>query len=567
MKKTIKSILLIGALAIGAGSLASCSDDDDSYMSRLFRPVVSTDDITAGIDNNKKAYIYFSWDDYASANKYIIKLVTEDGSDSLKYAVNTNEIMVSDLLYDTNYNISIRAVDTISGKESRDYVFSVTSADYPTKLKSLATTDIIDVGARIAWDNSEGDANYDSLQVVAASNDSLVNTYVLTDADRAASEKIINGLSASTSYKVKAYIAGEYQGKKSFKTVGAENFGDDEVVDMRNVEESKLYKCLSVSSGSAYDGLLDSLIATKGSDKNITIVLPGGADIKMPTMNLKDTDKRIKFVTGLTLAGNANICVAGNFAIAAGTHVGSVVFDKINFTDAPLDGKDKDGSNFGGTYLFNLSGSGASIDTIKITNCNIKYKRGVCRLQNAVTVGNFTIDNCIVDSIGGYGIVNCDANNAIVDYATITNSTFANCEKFIVVNSGKKDNIINNVKVANCTFAFCIANTKPFFDMKDRELKTYTLDNCLFGKPGPLNKEEVADGITGYSGSIAPSCNDCYFTSDFLWQKDAETGEAKAALSGTTLKGSTSDIFKSPNTSDFTIMASEARGIGDPRWY
>ncbi len=567
MKKTIKSILLLGALAIGAGTLASCSDDDDSYMSRLFRPVVSTDNITAGVDNNKKAYIYFSWDDYASANKYIIKLVTEDGSDSLKYAVNTTEIMVNNLLYDTNYNISIRAVDTISGKESRDYVFTVTSADYPTKLKTPGTTDIIDVGARIAWDNSEGDANYDSLQVVKASNDSVISTYVLTDEDRAVSEKVISGLKANTNYRVKAYIAGEYQGKKNFKTVAAEDFGDDLVVDMRNVEESKLYKCLSISSDSQYDGLLDSLISVNPL-KNITIVLPGGADIKMPTMNLKKgTEKRIKFVTGLTLAGNANICVAGNFAIAADVHVSSLVFDKINFTDAPLDGKDKDGSNFGGTYLFNLNGAGASIDTIKITNSNIKYKRGVCRLQNAVTIGNFTIDNCIVDSIGGYGIVNCDANKSTVDYVTITNSTFANCEKFIVVNSGKTDNSINNVKVANCTFAYCIANTKSFFDMKDRELKTYTLDNCLFGKPGPHNKEEVTDGITGYSGSIAPSCNDCYFASDFLWQKNAETGEAKAALSGTTLKGATSDIFKSPDTSDFTVMSSEARGIGDPRWY
>lgn len=566
MKKTIKSILLIGALTMGAGAVTSCSDDDDSYMSRLFRPVVSSDNIVTGIDADMKSYITFSWDDYADANQYAITLSTEDGTTSLTKNVEGSEVTFTDLQYDINYNIAIKAMNTLNGLESKDYKFSVRSADYPTRLKAIETTDIIDVGARIKWDNTDGDANYDSLQIVQTSNDSIVHTYALTEQDKANAEKIVSGLKATTNYQVKAYIAGAYQGKRSFKTTASEDYGSDVVIDMRKVDENDIYKCLSISSESSFDGLLDSLIATY-PDQNITIVLPGGADVRMATMKLKATTGRIKLTTGLTLAGNANVCVAGNFDVTAGMAVGGVEFDKLNFTEAPLDGKNKGDSNFGGTYLFNFDGKDATIGSVKISNCNIKYKRGVCRIKNAVAIGSFTIDNCVVDSIGGYGIVNCDANNSTVDNVTVTNCTFSNCEKFIVVSSSKSGNIINNVQVANCTFVYCIADSKPFVDMKDRELQTYTLTNCLFGAPGPLNKDAVANGITGFSGSIAPTCNDCYFASDFLWQKDATTGEVKAALSGTTLKATTQELFKSPLTSDFTIIAKEANGVGDPRWY
>ena len=57
MKKIIKSIMLVAAVVAGMGAMTSCSDDDDSNPSRLFRPVVSEDDIVTGVDENKIIYL------------------------------------------------------------------------------------------------------------------------------------------------------------------------------------------------------------------------------------------------------------------------------------------------------------------------------------------------------------------------------------------------------------------------------------------------------------------------------------------------------------------------------
>ena len=82
MKKIIKSIMLVAAVVAGMGAMTSCSDDDDSNPSRLFRPVVSEDDIVTGVDENKIPYIKFSWDNYRGASQYVITLATEDGSEN-----------------------------------------------------------------------------------------------------------------------------------------------------------------------------------------------------------------------------------------------------------------------------------------------------------------------------------------------------------------------------------------------------------------------------------------------------------------------------------------------------
>ena len=577
MKKIIKSIMLVAAVVAGMGAMTSCSDDDDSNPSRLFRPVVSEDDIVTGVDENKIPYIKVSWDNYSGASQYVITLATEDGSENYTQTVDTCMVKFTGLNYDTKYNVSVRSENPATGLSSKDYTFTATSADYPTMLKSLATTDIIDVQARVQWNNESGEANYDSLLVREASSGEDVVGYKLTDEEKAACSKIVSGLKPTTTYQVIAFADDKYLGKRTFKTAASENYAG-KVCDLRGLDAETAYKAFSVGTGSSYLNLIDSLVK-ENPGEDIVVVLEGGVNYRMQTMMLSSTDPigKITFVTGLTLEGLANICVAGNFDVSADTHVASIAFDKINFTDAPDENKPKTASNYGGTYLFNIAGKGAMIDEIKITNSTIKYKRGVCRIKdNPSTIKNFIIDNCVVDSIAGYGIINADCDGSVVDNVKVTNSTFSNCEKTFVVNAGKNGNIINNLNVENCTFVYCVADNKPFIEMKDREFKTCKLKNCVIGRIMPLSKyradkDPTADdkvvGITGYAGSFKPQCDEVYFTTDVIWAKNAETGEPKAPLDGTTVSTDTKGSFKNPLKGDFTIINKELKQVGDPRWY
>ena len=52
MKKIFKSMLLFMAVTAGLGFLASCSDDDLPAADGLFRPVIDSDNISHGLDEN-----------------------------------------------------------------------------------------------------------------------------------------------------------------------------------------------------------------------------------------------------------------------------------------------------------------------------------------------------------------------------------------------------------------------------------------------------------------------------------------------------------------------------------
>ena len=560
MKNIYKSLWLLGAVTAGLGCFTSCSDDD-STMSRLFRPVLGEDAFTIGLDANQIPYITIEWDDYSDADMYVLTLIPTDGSDSIVVETAEATYTFNNLEYDMEYNVKIKATSS-KIPESKVYQTSVTTLDFPTMLENVSGSDIIDTQARIRW---EGEVQYDTLKVYKVKNDELAAKIELTETDLQAGEVIVRGLSPKTEYRVEAYMGTVYKGKKLFATSAAEDFGgieDEEgnvigVVDLRNLTADESYKL--------FDGeYIDSVAAAHGG--NVTFVLQGGVTYKMPTLKLNSTGT-VKFVTGLSLAGEAIFAVAGNFDIQANSQIGGIVLDKIFFTD--IEDKPKTGSNYGGTYLFNFDGAGSSIDSIVITNSIIKYKRGVMRLKNSTTVNRFIMDNCVLDSIGGYGIANADNSGAVVRNIKMTNTTLSNCEKTFVGTKGLDE--MESINIENCTFVYCIANSKPFVDYKGKVVPEFNIKNCLFGIAGKNTADAVADGITGWSGDAKPACDKCYFTSDLLWTMDAATGAPKAALDGEALSATTDELFVAPLESNFKLSNHEdvkaLKNIGDPRWH
>ena len=452
---------------------------------------------------------------------------------------------------------------------SKPFTLTTTSLDYPTSLSNLSATDIIDIAARVRW--AEG-VNYDRLMVYKDSNDSLVAELPLSLDDNIAAQKIIENLEPRTTYRVEAYSGSDYKGKKRFTTAASEKFSG-EVVDLRGLDANTAWKWFSVGSGSSFANTLDSLIKTQYQDKDITIVLEGGTRYRISTIELPATTGTITFVTGLSLAGEAQMGVEGNFRVAGGSTVGGVIFDKIALTDT--ENKPRTDNHYGATYVFNLNQSDGNIGNLEFHNCSIKYKRGICRIQTAASIQNVIIDNCIIDSISGYGITNADNAKADIQNVKITNTTVSNAEKICVGTKGLQP---NSLVVENCTFVFTVADTKPFFDFKSSNWAAFkdkfTFKNCLIGQAGRSKAEgELATtGITGWSGDLQPECDELYFTSDLLWQPTSEEDPApKAAFPGTTLSSNTAQTFKNAMESNFQIITDELGGTkptpGDPRWY
>lgn len=551
MKKIFKSTLLFMAIAAGAGTLASCSDDDLPAADALFRPVISDDNITHGLDGDNVPFMVIEWDNYSTANKYVVKIAANDGSDERTIETNELTCRFDGLQYDREYNISIHSENTANGMSSKDFTITTTTLDFPTNLASVQSSDIIDTQARIKWSSPEGVVNIDSIAIFHDSKDSLVAGVKLTEEEIGANEVIVRNLEPKTGYRVEAYLNEAYKGKKRFTTAASENYTGN-VIDLRGYNAEESYKLLTQT-------FIDSILAENlYKDQDLTIVLQGGMQYRLPTLTVPATTGTLTFTTGLSLAGRAMFDVTGNFTVAAGSEVNGFTFEKLDFSAAtqPTD------NNYGGKYLFNIGNAGASIGSVDIKDCNIKWKRGVIRIQTSAKIENVTIDNCMFDSIAGYGIVNADNGEAEINNIKVSNSTFSTCQVLFTNTKGKKPNAVS---IENCTFWRCGADKKFILDFKGKDIVP-SVKNCLFG---PSFGET---GLEFWSGDVTPKSESNFFTSDLVWRvKSEEDPTPKAQLDGTTLSTDVPGTFKDAENDDFTVISNELGGSkptpGDPRWY
>lgn len=565
MKKIIKSIWLFAAVTMGLGTtLVSCGDDDNlTTADALFRPIISEDDnIEVGLDENNVPYIVVTWDNYTDANQYTVKVESVDGTDSKEIKTDKTSCRFDNLQYDKEYFVKISSANTNTGLASKEYSVTTTTLDFPTNLITPASTDIIDIAARIKW---KGGNSYDMLKIIKEDNDSLVAEITLTEEDNASLEKIVTGLQPKTTYKVEAYKDGKYQGKKRVTTVAAENY-KGVVIDLRDMDAKESLKWISTEN-------LDSIVQLN-PDQDIVFVLQGGMHYRLQTVKLPSTTGTLKFVTGLTLHGNAVWNVTGNFDLDKDVNLGGVAFEKIEFTDD--ESKPKTGSNYGGTYLFNPQ-SNAVMGTVSLKSCTVRYKRGILRIRSTNVVENFIADDCIFEYIGGYGITNVDNNGAAIRNIKVSNCTFANCVR-LFVNTKSKDDSAKKVEIENCTFVYMAGVSRGLIELQENEIPGgISIKNCIYGSAGEIHTEpqpaEGEGGIKGWTGAVVPKVENCYFTSDLIWRMK-EDGSLENPFDGTTLSTDTKGTFKNPNPEgelmpgDYTLINAEAikAKVGDPRW-
>lgn len=572
MKKIFKTLLLFAAVTTGMGTFTSCSSDKDlPKADALFRPIINTNDnLELGLTESFVPYMIVKWDNYTDANQYTVKVVPVDASVAAK-EVTTSELTCrfDGLEYDKEYFVYISSANTNTGLSSKEFSITATTPDYPTQLKTPTVTDIIDTQVRIKW----GDTSYSSLKIYKDSNDSLVTDTIVSDDINAAKEIILKGLKQKTTYRVEAYVDNSYQGKKRFTTVASENY-NGVVFDLREMDEATAKSYISTAQ-----------IATDveaNSGKDIVYVLSGGTTYKIAGGTaIPATENSVKFVTGLTLSGNAKFVSGGGFAIAKGANVKSIEFEKIDFisdkfADADAIAKSSDKS-FGGRQVFNINGVKSTLSNISFKNCSMQGYRAVVRSQaDGDNITNVTLEDCLINGIGDQAVLTTTNKKGGWEKVVIKNCTFTNIVMLCDFRSATvKNNLPMDMTIENCTFCYAPmeaanANT-PLFRVGDNT--TITVKNTLFG-PAMASVKPFTASTTGsvfVTGNPTVSVEQSYKT-DFAW---TSIGEGEAAtiypLEGLAELGlSESALWSAPASGNYSIIGKvsgvDFSKLGDSRW-
>lgn len=543
MKNIFKYSLIALVATVFSSFFISCEDDDLGSADRLFRPQIN-ETLIGG------TYFQVKWDRYQGAEKFELQLSVDSFKTVLRdIETDTTLYMFDALEYDTKYQLRIRSIG--SNIQSEYFVSKdITTNDYPTKMITPVADDQLDIKVRVKWE----DVNYDYFEVL--SGDSVYATIPVTSGENAKKEIIITDLLPEKTYKIAAYIAspsgeGLYQGKKSYKTIKSPVL-KGAIVDLRAYSDSESLNLITQS-------FIDS-IATEYPGELITYVLNAGT-----TYNINNTvlfHSSVNFVPGLSFGSTqATFAIDNNFGIQPSITAKSVNFERIVFTDGPT--KKKTDANFGGTYLFNFNSASDKcvIDSLTFNSCVIKYKRGVIRTQAEATLNTLIFNDCLIDSIGGYGVVNSGHDQAIVKDIIIKNSTISHSEKVLVGGKALSTNSILMDQVTVCWAPKGAGNY--ILDFNTNTVPGgIKLTKCLFGKG-----ETTIRGIRSSASDI--TINQSYKASDLEWTLNAAGDAPMYPIDDLIPVKTTSVIFKNPTDNDYTIIDNDAKDkkAGDPRWF
>lgn len=552
MKKNMKLntiIMTLAAALLGAGALVSCQQEKVlPEPDALFRPIPNNPEY--GGD-----WIEVSWDKYEGADYFELQIVGKDGLNET-VQTDTTFYRFEGLNYDTSYDIMLRSLSRSTGLTSRFYqLATVTTNDFPTRLNPVTA---IDNTARVSWTDETITRLVFFSYELDEDGERIETEYSEFAVPAGTDLAEVTDLLPGTSYVVYAYDGETYKGKKLFKTAAAEEYSGV-VVDLRKVSGDEAY---GIFTQDYVNGFIDA-----NPDQDITFVLAGGTHYELATVNINATAGTVSIVTGLSFEGKATFEVSGNFAVNEGCAVNRILIKDVLFTEHP--NKTKESSNFGGCYLFNFNKANASLQTLELVNCDIRYKRGVCRSQTTATIENYIIDGCTFDYIGGYGISNADNAAAYIRNIDVKNSTFGHCEKLFVSSKPTEKEV--NINVENCTFIWMLGTSTLILDMNTMNLNA-SFKNCIFGPGGNKSVVSTINTYRAADGSSV-STDGCYGTTDLAWTMNAEGTAPNCPAfdlksTGADAAGTFSKAvidYAAFEEMDLKVIAKDVKA-GDPRW-
>ncbi len=531
-------------LLVGVMMIFSCSENEDLYPeTRLFRPVLNSNLIA---QNNE---IQVDMAKMKEAVSYDVEL-SRDNFATVIFKFNTplNKFHITNLLWNTEYQVRVTAIASSPEFNSKvSDLGSVTTERFPSIMKIPTESDVIDVAAKVGWLTGVGTgAAITQVKVFAITDEALKTplfTYAVTMDEQLAGEKIVNGLAPATQYQLAIYSGDEVRGWEKYTTKDAIATGAN-VIDLRGIVNNP-----------------DILVQTmKTAASGSTILLDGNY-----VYNSNDAGSTYKFDKSFLIKSGYSFNPAGatisfltkEFDIAVGANISSIVFDGITLSGI---------AGSAGNYVFGINPSG-TIGEIKFVNCRINKFRGVVRTKAGTGVlDKFTIDNCIINDINSYGILNMDFATWSFNDAVIKNSTIYQALSFLVSKSNSK-----SILIENCTLCEVPAKTRAMFSWatagQDNVLNGITIKNTIIGRGWDTagGTDYAIVGIRGLGATNFITTNS-YATADF---KYTLTGLPIPTFPSFTYSKTVTDLWVDPTKGNFTFKDPSFAGIkdsGDPRW-
>jgi hypothetical protein len=516
MKKIFIALFVISAV------LGACKKVSELTAPRMFRPVA--EQALESDSNTIKA----SWLKINQAVAYELQ-VSRDTFRTVDVAMrtDTNMVAVKQLKYNQLYQVQVRAInkDTMlnSGWSNLGAIKTLSSI-----LKVPGLEDITYNSVRVKW-TTKG-APVTSVKIVKTVDSSLVVEQQLTAADRVNEFKVIGGLQPGVKYTILLLSGTDVRGYADFTS--KEPFSGT-IIDLTGItgRPSVLTDTLPlIPSGS-------TVLLKRGETYNVASGL--GLNKTVIIMSVPD----------LLNTTQAKIFFTSNFSFAAGAAVDSIEFnDLFMYSD-----------NYGSRYIFNNTNS-ANIGKLKFVNSRMEIFRGMVRLQSgAANIGTFIVDNCIVDSIGNYYVLNIAASSK-VDNVSLTNSTFYKAE--CVVSSSQTSVSFN---VNNCTFNETPlgSNARYFFDYGSLNVTGgLNITNCIFGRGKNSAGNFSIKGVRAGTATIISGTKN-YRTTDY-------TSGGNDIPNIQTHNRSSIELWQDPYNGNFKIVDQLFPGkssAGDPRWW
>jgi hypothetical protein len=289
--------------------------------------------------------------------------------------------------------------------------------------------------------------------------------------------------------------------------------------------------------------------------------LKKGAQYNLPPSEVP-ADKSVTIIGAIDFADSlARLYTTGNWNVSAGANI-----DHIRFVNLELRGED-----WSGDYVMNIDVS-STINEFTFQDCHINHFRGLMRMKDAavVSMGTFKIDNCIINQIGGYGIITVDNKLSSVDDIIITNTTLVNVEM----------SITSYLDIGTITMDGVTANNFPRYGRwlvrlrEDANGKIaqvtggVNISNSIFGRAWDQGSEDWSFSPLQGGDQTGFTFSNVYGTSEL---------DISTELSGfpsTTYSGSTEDLWVMPNPDDgepfdFNFKDSGFGGrtnSGDSKW-
>lgn len=525
-KKLIKICTALFLTLSGITFFFSCKDDEEIFPeTRLFRPVLNEDlkaegnSVIVHVGKLKKALSYtveISRDTFKT-----IDLTVES---------DTNYIVVTGLLWNQLYQVRATAHAENSELDSKiSDLGGVTTQKFPSIMGTPGLSDATDDAIRVFW--VTGGAPVTSVKIFLKADNSLVKEVMLTEGDVDAKEKIISGLDPSTLYVVYLYSGETIRGWEDYTTKAPAVTGDN-IIDLRGIvgRPEVLKDTLpQIPSGSI-------VILERGQTYNIN--------------STTSLDRSVTILSGLDFNPNlATIYMPNNLTFASGASVDSVVFKDVYLY----------GANYGANYVFNISNA-CNVGKVSFESCKMEIFRGVFRTQsaNAINIENFSINNCVVDSISNYAVITVDNVANKVNNIFIRNSTIYKAERIVVSRNNS-----NSVVIENCTINEAPTTNSYLIDYNTSPTNNVTLpikiENCILGvgKAGSTSVRGVRVSATTNLDVV-----NTYSTSDY-------NASANQIPGLTVYSSQSTDLWENPRQGDFHFKDTGFSGkssAGDPRW-